>query len=69
MCCWTSARPYMLVVTPPPLPPPPARPAVLRAPATSIFDFKVRDATGGEVDLADYKGQKKAFIIVNVASK
>ncbi|CAM9292660.1 unnamed protein product [Ectocarpus sp. 8 AP-2014] len=39
------------------------------APATSIFDFKVTDATGGEVDLADYKGQKKAFLIVNVASE
>ncbi|CAM9971134.1 unnamed protein product [Ectocarpus sp. 13 AM-2016] len=39
------------------------------ASATSIFDFKVKDATGGEVDLADYKGQKKAFLIVNVASK
>lgn len=40
-----------------------------RAAPTSIFDFKVKDATGGEVDLADYKGQKKAFIVVNVASK
>ena len=36
---------------------------------TSIFDFKVTDSVGGEVDLADYKGKKKAFLIVNVASK
>lgn len=35
----------------------------------SIFDFKVQDATGGEVDLSSYKDTKKAFLIVNVASK
>ncbi|CAM9470762.1 unnamed protein product [Hapterophycus canaliculatus] len=40
-----------------------------RAPPTSIFDFKVTDAVGGELDLSDYRGQKKAFLIVNVASK
>lgn len=37
--------------------------------ATSIFDFKVKDAAGGEVDLADYRDKKKAFLVVNVASQ
>ena len=37
--------------------------------ANSIFDFKVKDATGAEVDLSDYRDEKKAFLVVNVASK
>lgn len=42
---------------------------VCRGAPNSIFDFKVQDATGGEVDLSSYKDTKKAFLIVNVASK
>ncbi|NCC83894.1 MAG: glutathione peroxidase [Clostridia bacterium] len=33
----------------------------------SVYDYKVMDAKGNEVDLADYKG--KTLLIVNVASK
>lgn len=33
----------------------------------SIYDFKVKDANGQEVDLAQYKG--KVVLVVNVASK
>lgn len=40
-----------------------------RVATKSIFDFKVKDATGGEVDLSTYRGEKKAFLVVNVASK
>ncbi|CAM9572782.1 unnamed protein product [Ascophyllum nodosum] len=36
--------------------------------ANSIFDFKVKDATGAEVDLSDYRDEKKAFLVVNVAN-
>ena len=32
----------------------------------SIYDFKVKDAQGAEVDLADYKG--KVLLIVNTAT-
>lgn len=32
----------------------------------SIYDFKVRNAEGGEVDLADYKG--KVLLVVNTAT-
>ena len=35
--------------------------------ATSIFDFKMKDISGNERDLADYKGQ--VILVVNVASK
>ena len=35
--------------------------------AKSIFEFKVKDIEGKEVDLASYKG--KTLLIVNVASK
>lgn len=39
------------------------------APTKSIFEFEVAPITGGEpVSLANYKG-KKAYLIVNVASK
>lgn len=34
---------------------------------TKVYDFKVKDAQGKEVDLADYKG--KTLLLVNVASK
>lgn len=33
----------------------------------NVYDFKLKDANGGEINLADYKG--KVLLIVNVASK
>ena len=33
-----------------------------------FFDFKINDIHGKEVDFASFRGQYKAFIIVNVAS-
>ena len=46
-----------------------ATPAVTRQMATSIFDFAVESIDGGDlVPLAQFKG-KKAYLVVNVASK
>lgn len=36
--------------------------------ASSIFDFEVEDINGKKVSMNSFKG-KKAFLIVNVASK
>lgn len=35
--------------------------------AKSMFDFTVKDIDGKPIDLLSYKGNKKAFIITNVA--
>lgn len=40
---------------------------VAEAPATSIYDFTVKDIDGREVDLGEYQGE--VLLIVNVASK
>jgi cytochrome oxidase Cu insertion factor (SCO1/SenC/PrrC family) len=37
-------------------------------PSQSIFDFEVEQMNGQSVSLSQYKG-KKAFLVVNVASK
>lgn len=37
-------------------------------PATSIFQFNVPAIDGGEVSLSTFRG-KKAYLVVNVASK
>jgi len=34
---------------------------------TSLFDFVVKDIDGKTLNLADFKGNKKAFIVTNVA--
>jgi len=38
-----------------------------QGPAKSVYDFKVKDIDGKEIDLAKYKGE--VLLIVNVASK
>jgi hypothetical protein len=35
--------------------------------ATSIFDFTVKDIDGKTINLKDYKGSQKGFIVTNVA--
>ncbi|CAM9898628.1 unnamed protein product [Discosporangium mesarthrocarpum] len=37
--------------------------------AKSIFEFTVKDYQGNDFDLGTYEGKKKAFLVVNVASK
>lgn len=64
-----SCRMFFLPTSTPSLPRCMDDDVVHRGGPTSIFDFKVKDAEGGEVDLSTYKDTKKAFLIVNVASK